>query len=219
VLLVLVAAAAALAGRLAIERRSAIRIEPWPGLAALAESNARPSPRGRSGALVLGPAAARVSVHIFADYTCAACDRLEQRAGDSLRSLARAGLIRLYHHHAPILGRPADFAAHALACAVEAGEPWLLHAALYAIDGRERGAPPSEAILNASPRLGELPALRTCLRTPAPDAARPAIAHARRLGIHEVPTVVVDGQRVRYRSSGRLLDFITDHAIGRQRER
>jgi protein-disulfide isomerase len=159
--------------------------------------------------LIAGPADARVTVRIFGDYECAACRQLELSVGDALLHSAAAGTIRIVYLHRPLATRrDAALAAAAIACVPEPLRRWQFHRALY-----RRGAEPSSSSAPLSERVVKLigadSALASCARSdPAQSHARRSLAAARAAGFHEVPTVLVNDQHVRFRTYAALVRHI-----------
>jgi protein-disulfide isomerase len=138
--------------------------------------------------------------------------------GPILRELADAGRIRLVIHDATLpahnVGAIAAAAAH---CAERTGAGWATHEALYrhAPDWKD-AADPSHAIRgvalaaarNAGAEISE-PDLEACMAdetTLRSDAA--ARERARRFGIAEVPTVIANGNQLRFTSWRALARYI-----------
>lgn len=182
--------------------------EPFRQASALARVPGELS-RGRHGAPV---------VHVFGDYECAACRAFDREVGPILRELADAGRIRLVIHDATLPAHNVGaIAAAAAQCVERTGAGWATLEALYLHAPDWKGAAdPSRAIrdvaLAAARNAGaeiSAPDLEACmadektLRSVAASRER-----ARRFGIAEVPTVIANGNRLRFTSWRALARYI-----------
>jgi len=149
-------------------------------------------------ALVLGPAHAP-TVRVFGDYACPACRAFEREAGDSLRALASAGLIRIAYYHFPLGDRRSGrIAAAMVVCAAAAGHGWDAYASHYGSTD-----PPASAHAGRADDA-------SCVNDPRTvqlvDTER---EQARSAGVREVPAVFLDDARLRFRSFEDVLRHIT----------
>jgi protein-disulfide isomerase len=190
------ATTAGFAGRRAWAARGAVTLEPAPAAALDLDATA---------ALVAGPADAPVVVRIFGDYGCPACQQLERAVADSLLALARNGRLRLVYVQRPLA---ASTAGEAMALAVACTPParaWAVHRHLYR--ARERSHP---ADVRLPDDLTGTEEFQACVSSAATrERVRAAIAAARAAGFHEVPVVLVNDVRLRYRTHAALLRHIT----------
>jgi protein-disulfide isomerase len=168
--------------------------------------------------LTAGPPDARVVVRIFGDYGCPACQMLDRAVADSLLTLAQGGHLRLVYLQRPLGASVAgESMALAVACAPNQ-HAWDVHRSIYR--ARERGR---YRAWSTDPTAGlDLPAsitgtarFRACLSSDSGrQEVRASIAAARSAGFHEVPIVLVNGVRVRYRTHGALLRHIVNSIEG-----
>lgn len=204
-LVVATVAAAALTVHHWSQPRAPISLEAFPSLGRLE----------RFPSLSMGDDESAPDVLVFGDYACPSCRKFERLIGDSLRALAERGEIVLRYYYAPIIAPGADLLARVLACARSAGRGWQVHDAIREhLDAR--GSEFDREAIYAAIREGSAANPSTsCWDTAGRAPLEEARALAAALAIHEVPTVVVDGSRVRFRSVRSLLDFIKSKAADR----
>jgi len=165
----------------------------------------------------VGPERGVPILRVFGDYECPACRALEQEAGDTLRALARRGLIRFVYHHAPLRGhRRGPDAAAAAYCAADAGATRSVHRALYESAPHWGNGPDGEDRLLAvvAAAAADTAGLRECMRserTAKRVAADRAAADA--LGIAAVPMVLLGDQLLEVGSWRALVRFVTARAL------
>lgn len=204
------AAAGVFAGSAARARVAGVRVAGIVDVsAAIAAARARGVVEpGRPGAPTL---------RIFGDYECPACRDLEREAGDTLRALARRGLVTFAYHHAPLRGHRRGSDAAALAyCAAEADAAWAVHRALYESAPRWGTGPDGpQRMLEAAASAGaDTARMGTCVRSGGAGmrvAADRSAADA--LGIAAVPTIYLGNERLRVASWRALVRFVTAQAL------
>lgn len=202
--------ASALGGSVWRSSSGAIRAEPLGSAIAFSASDGVLH-RGRPGAPL---------VHVFGDYECPACRAFEAGAGKVLRDLADAGRIQLVLHDATLA--PHQWGAAAVAavhCVARRGAGWAAHDALYrrASEWKQADDPPAmiaAIVLGATGVPGGPDPGATSLQDCMEDAStlralRAARERAKLAGIHEVPTVIAGGQRLRFTSHRGLVGHIT----------
>jgi protein-disulfide isomerase len=163
--------------------------------------------------LATGSSTAPIRVWVFGDYECPACARFEAMAGPRLRALAAAGHVRLTYVHASIAGSAdARLGAAASYCAAAQGDPWPMHALLAARSWSSAPDPATALMALAGEASLDGAALRSCLSQPrTTQLVSRDLTASQRIGIDRVPTVIVNGQRVRMRRSpGEVLDFVEE---------
>lgn len=170
-----------------------------------------------AGVHLAGPAAGAPVLRIFGDYECPACRALEREAGDTLRSLAAAGRLTLIYHHAPLRTHwRGAVAAEVAYCAAIAGQGSAAHRALLQRTMEWSGAsdPAADLLIAPSFPAPAADSVRACLRR---GAVRDAVARDRRLavalGVDAVPTLVLDGARLEFRSWAALVKHVTRRVV------
>lgn len=154
-----------------------------------------------AGRPAIGAAGARHEIVVFEDFKCPAC---RQFAADVLPALnsgpVGAGQARLVFMHYPFLAPDSRSAALAAECAHAQSTAlfWKYFVALYAVQGPEREAWATPALLERTARqvgVAQGP-WRACLASPQ-AAARVAADRAQyRVALPGTPGVFVNGRRV-----------------------
>jgi len=152
-------------------------------------------------------------LRIFGDYECAACQRLNRAAVDSLEALADSGLLQLVYHHAPLSshwrGRSAASVAY---CAAAEGRASPVHKALSAsVADWTHATDPLPSLLAAAATAGaNADSIRACIAGGrVADRVMRDRDLAANLDVVVVPTVFLDHARLDFKSYGALLDHIT----------
>lgn len=212
--MVFVFCASALGGGILRSRAGIVVGEPFDGEAAL---------NGLGPALTRGPegAAAVPIVRVFGDYECVACGAFERHVGAKLEELADAGRIRLEVYDATLAAhRRGALAALAVRCAARENRGWEVHQAMYArasdwkdardaVAGVERIALEAMRVSDGSPDEADFGA---CMKRKEMQAVlQVGRASVRALGIHEVPTVILNGTKLRFESWRGLRRHIERH--------
>ena len=146
----------------------------------------------------LGRADAPVTIDLYEDFQCPACQRWGQVVFPTLAAneLA-AGKARLVYHDFAFIGPESFVAARAGHAAALQGRFWDMWSAIYASQGRENsGALASDRLVEIARGLGLdmdrfVADMADSVTGPAVTAANAA---ARNLGVDSTPTLVVDGR-------------------------
>jgi protein-disulfide isomerase len=152
-------------------------------------------------------------LRIFGDYECPACQSLDRLAGDSLRALARAGVLAVIYHHAPLRShRRGPLAAAAAYCGARFGAGPAAHRVLQqTVSEWSRSTDPLPALARVLTGAGvREDSVTACMRDGRTDAL---VEADRRLGgafgVNSVPTVVLHDARLEFGSVRALLRHIT----------
>ena len=165
---------------------------------ALEATTARAPSGVPSDGLVLGRADAPVTIDLYEDFQCPACQRwgmtvFPTLAGNELAS----GRARIVFHDYAFLGPESFDAARAGYAALQQGHFWDMWATIYANHGQENsGALARDKLLAMANALGlDVDRFRADMdsadATSALDASN---AHARDAGVASTPTIVVGGR-------------------------
>jgi protein-disulfide isomerase len=172
---------------------------PTPTPAETAEVRIAHVPAGLAAdGLVLGRADAPVTIDLYEDFQCPACEAWGRNVFPSLASneLA-AGTVKIVFHDMAFLGPESTDAGRAAHAAAQQGGFWDMWATLNANQGRENSGAFSRARLIAMARLLGLDMARfeadmdSSAAQAAIDASR---ADASRAGVTSTPTLIIDGQ-------------------------
>jgi protein-disulfide isomerase len=181
-------------------------------------------PVSASGAVVTaGQDTAPVTVDIWSDFICPACERFEERYGDELTEALNTGQITVRYHEIGLLdefSEPPGYstrAANAALCAVPAGLYPAYRDRLFADQPAEGGPGLSDDELVAiGAELGAPASFGECVRSGMNTAAVTAETRAtiddpalrNEDGNVGTPTVAVGGERVDIGDSSWLSDLI-----------
>lgn len=173
----------------------------------------------RDGAVVrAGSPTAPVTVDVYEDFLCPACQQFEKIYGDEMTTAMNEGKVKVDYHLIAILEQRStppgysSLAGGAGLCAAEAGIWPAFHSRLYAEQPAE-GAPGKTAqeLVTIGQQLGARGDFAGCVNDPANSqaildatnaaAANPAVAPGGRLS---TPTVLVDGAQVEINDSNWL---------------
>ena len=148
--------------------------------------------------LVLGNAAAPVTIDLYEDFQCPACLRWGQNVFPSLiRNELGAGTVKIAYHGFAFLGQESKDAGRAAWAADQQGRFWDMWATLYANQGvRENGGSFSrERLIAMADTIGlDIARFTVDLDAPAATAFVAAgIADATRLAVSSTPPVIVNG--------------------------
>lgn len=159
------------------------------------------SPKPISGALY-GPASAPVTITLFEDFQCPACERLETNAGSELTALADQGKVRIVYPMISFLdvnskNQYSSRAANAWYCAPQANRK-AFHTYLYAHQPAEETSGPSDAQLVAGAKTVGVstPAFSQCVTSHrfSPFATGPQTQTLAGVASVGTPTMFVNGQ-------------------------
>lgn len=147
---------------------------------------------------VLGRADAPVTIDLFEDFQCPACEAWSRNVFPSLASneLA-AGAVRIVFHDMAFLGAESTVAGRAAYAAAQQGRFWDMWATLYANQGSENSGAFSRARLIAmADRLGlDVATFQSAMDSTAAGAAiEGSRADAARAGVTSTPTLIIEGR-------------------------
>lgn len=158
-------------------------------------------------AVVIGKPGAPVTIDVYEDFLCPACEQFEKLYGDQLEQAAALGQAKVIYHPVAILdafSEPAGYSSLAAAgafCASEAGVFPRFHESLFAAQPREGGPGWSSPQLQQLGRdLGAGDGFARCIQdgaaqrvTAATEQAREYLSRLRPDGRLGTPTVLVNG--------------------------
>jgi protein-disulfide isomerase len=147
---------------------------------------------------VLGRADAAVTIDLYEDFQCPACEAWGRTVFPSLASneLA-AGTVKIVFHDMAFLGPESTDAGRAAHAAAQQGRFWDMWATLYANQGRENSGAFSRARLIAmADRLGlDVDRFEAEMDSTAAQAAiDDSRADAGRAGVTSTPTLIIEGR-------------------------
>jgi len=163
---------------------------------------ALPNPDGLS----LGDPNATVTIDVFEDFQCPACqfftETIETRV---IEDLVAAGKARYVFHNYPFLdgegagnGGESDQAANASMCANEQGKFWEMHSTIFANwDGENQGAFSDPRLQALAESLGlDMAAFNECFTANKYEADIQAdFDLGKQMGVSGTPTVFVNGSK------------------------
>lgn len=151
-----------------------------------------------SEGFALGRADAPVTIDIFEDFQCPACQRWSTDVFPRLAANeVAAGTVRLVFHDMAFLGAESTDAGLAGYAAAQQGRFWDLWATIYANQGAENsGALGHDRLLAMATGLGlDLPRFEADWTSAAARASLDASrADARAAGVSSTPTMMLEGQ-------------------------
>jgi protein-disulfide isomerase len=172
---------------------------PTPTTADTAEVTIAHVPAGLAAdGFVLGRADAPVTIDLYEDFQCPACEAWGRNVFPSLAAneLA-AGTVRIVFRDMAFLGPESTAAGRAAHAAAQQGRFWDMWATLYANQGRENSGAFSRARLIAmADRLGlDVARFEADLDSTAAQAAVDrSRADASRAGVTSTPTLIIEGR-------------------------
>jgi protein-disulfide isomerase len=147
---------------------------------------------------ILGQADAPVTIDLYEDFQCPACQSWGEGVFPRLAANELAnGTARLVFHGMAFLGPESTTAARAAYAAGEQGRFWDMWATIYANQGRENsGALGRERLVAMAEKLGlDLTTFEADMESAAADANLSTwIGEADAAGVSSTPTVVIAGQ-------------------------
>ena len=152
-----------------------------------------------SAGRVLGAAGAPVTIDLYEDFQCPACERWGQNVFPSLaHNELAAGTVRIVYHGYAFIGPESKDAGRAAWAAEQQGRFWDMWATLYANQGFEEnsGAFARPRLIAMAEALG-LDAARFAADLDSAAATAfvaDGIAEASRAGVASTPTLVIDGR-------------------------
>jgi protein-disulfide isomerase len=160
---------------------------------------------GTATGIVVGPAAAPVTLDVYLDFQCPACKQFEETSGPTLDRYVAAGTVKIVYHPVAFLdpyssgARYSTRASAASACAADAGVFPAYVRALYANQPPEGGTGlTDDQLVELGRQAGATSAdFATCVTSHRyePWTARVTEA-ASKAGVNQTPTVLVDGKPV-----------------------
>ena len=150
--------------------------------------------------LMLGRDDAPVTIDLYEDFQCPACEAWGRTVLPSLATNElQAGIVNVVFHDMAFLGQESTAAGRAAYAADQQGRFWDMWATLYANQGRENSGAFSRNRLIAMAGVLDLDIARfeTDMDSPAALASIDASRNeAGRAGVTSTPTLIVDGQRL-----------------------
>jgi len=156
--------------------------------------------------LSLGDTNAPVTIDVFEDFQCPACQLFTENTETLIiQNLVATGKTRYVFHNYPFLddrqgkGGESDQAANASMCANEQGKFWEMHSILYANwDGENRGAFSDRRLQAMAESIGlDMSAFNACFSANKYEADIQAdLDLGKEMGVSGTPTVFVNGSRV-----------------------
>ncbi|HEY8238600.1 MAG TPA: thioredoxin domain-containing protein [Candidatus Limnocylindrales bacterium] len=199
--------------RFSLEKLTAIALVGGIGVVALAIAfGARPStpsahtevavafaPAGvATDGFVIGSPDAAVTIELYEDFQCPACELWGQTVFPTLAANELAdGTVRVVFHDVAFLGQESTDAGMAAYAAGQQGRFWDMWATLYANQGHENsGAFSRERLVAMADHLGlDVARFEVDMDSSEATAALAASkAAAGRVGVTSTPTLIVDGQ-------------------------
>ncbi|HEU4744221.1 MAG TPA: thioredoxin domain-containing protein [Anaerolineales bacterium] len=180
----------------------------WPQLRPVGEIvTVTPAALPDADGLSLGDPNAPVTIDVFEDFQCPACQRFTENTEPLIiQNLVASGQARYVFHNYPFLdGNGAgstgesDQAANAAMCANEQDKFWEMHSILYANwNGENQGAFSSRRLQAMAESLElDLDAFNSCFNSNKYEAEIQAdFDLGGQMGVSGTPTVFVNGQRV-----------------------
>ena len=138
----------------------------------------------------------------FGDFQCSHCARFALEVLPALeRDLIAPGTIRFEYRHYPFLGQESFDAAEASECAREQGEFHAYHLELYRMTQERKQHTPQSLRKTAEGTGLDLQAFDRCLSS---ERNRSRVLedreYGRALGVRGTPTLLLDGQVVRWKN-------------------
>ena len=149
---------------------------------------------------ILGHADAPVTIDLYEDFQCPACEGWGRNVFPSLASNElTAGTVRIVFHDMAFLGPESTDAGLAAYAAAQQGRFWDMWATLYANQGRENsGAFSRDRLIAMADQLGlDVPRFEADMESSAAQATiASSRADAGRAGVTSTPTLIIDGQAI-----------------------
>ena len=180
----------------------------WPQLRPVGEIvTVTPAALPEADGLSLGDPNAPVTIDVFEDFQCPACQRFTENTEPLIiQNLVASGQARYVFHNYPFLdgngagsSGESDQAANAAMCANEQDKFWEMHSILYANwNGENQGAFSSRRLQAMAESLGlDMDAFNSCFNSNQYEAEIQAdFDLGGQMGVSGTPTVFVNGQRV-----------------------
>ena len=180
----------------------------WPQLRPVGEIvTVTPAALPNADGLSLGDPNAPVTIDVFEDFQCPACQRFTENTEPLIiQNLVAGGQARYVFHNYPFLdgngvgsSGESDQAANAAMCANEQDKFCEMHSILYANwNGENQGAFSSRRLLAMAESLGlDMDAFNSCFSANKfQDEIQADFDLGGQMGVSGTPTVFVNGQRV-----------------------
>jgi protein-disulfide isomerase len=180
----------------------------WPQLRPVGEIvTVTPAALPNADGLSLGDSSAAVTIDVFEDFQCPACQRFTQNTEPLvIQNLVASGKARyVFHNYSFLDGNGAgssgesDQAANAAMCANEQDKFWEMHSILYANwNGENQGAFSSRRLQAMAESLGlDMDAFNNCFSANTYETEIQAdFDLGQQMGVSGTPTVFVNGRRV-----------------------
>jgi protein-disulfide isomerase len=179
----------------------------WPQLRPVGEIvTVTPAALPDADGLSLGDPNAPVTIDVFEDFQCPACQRFTESTEPLvIQNLVASGQARYVFHNYPFLdgdgvgSGESDQAANAAMCANEQDKFWEMHSILFANwNGENQGAFSSRRLQAMAESLGlDMDAFNSCFSANKFEAEIQAdFELGGQMGVSGTPTVFVNGQRV-----------------------
>ena len=151
---------------------------------------------------VLGNATAAVTIDLYEDFQCPACEQWGQNVFPSLvRNEVTAGTVKIVFHGFAFIGPESNDASRAAWAAERQGHFWDMWATLYANQGlHENGGAFARARLLAMADVLGLDSVRFVADLDSAAATTfvtDGLADAARAGVNSTPTLIIDGKTLR----------------------
>jgi protein-disulfide isomerase len=180
----------------------------WPQLRPVGEIvTVTPAALPDADGLSLGDPNAPVTIDVFEDFQCPACQRFTENTEPLIiQNLVASGQARYVFHHYPFLdgngagsSGESDQAANAAMCANEQDKFWEMHSILYANwNGENQGAFSTRRLQAMAESLGlDMDAFNSCFSgNKFQTEIQADFDLGGQMGVSGTPTVFVNGQRV-----------------------
>ncbi|MCM3887603.1 thioredoxin domain-containing protein, partial [Frankia sp. R82] len=149
--------------------------------------------------IVVGKADAPVTVDMYEDFQCPACEALEKQTGPTIRSLLDDGKIKIDYHMMSFLGPESVRAANAAAAAANEGRFRELHDVLYANQPEEKtGGFTNPTLLALGAKAGlTSQVFKDAVNSGTYDGyVHQVDQDASKAGINSTPTVIIGGKQL-----------------------
>src|SRR5215207_3609122 len=180
----------------------------WQPLSTVGEIiTVTPAALPNADGLSLGDASAPVTIDVFEDFQCPACQRFTENTEPLvIQNLVATGKARYVFHNYPFLdgggagsNGESDQAANAAMCANDQDKFWEMHSTLYANwNGENQGAFSERRLQAMAESLGlDMDAFNSCFSANKYEAEIQAdFDLGGEMGVSGTPTVFVNGRRV-----------------------
>jgi protein-disulfide isomerase len=154
---------------------------------------------GTDHGIVVGNASAPVTVDMYEDFQCPACEALETQTGPTIRGLLDQGKIKIDYHMMSFLGPESKRAANAAAAAANEGRFRQLHDVLYANQPKEHtGGFTDATLITLGAKAGlTSQAYQDAVNNGTYDGYVAKVdSDASRAGVTSTPTVLIAGKQL-----------------------